>query len=216
MVRSLKSPTFWVAFAALVFSLSSTAVAASIISGKNIKKGSIPGDRLGKNTVKGDRVKNGSLTGSDLKSNTLTGKQIAESKLGRVPSSITAGAATDSGKLGGLPPGGYYRYGATITPGVTATGAFGCTGTGVSQCVVSFPGASTVPLPPGSVRPGGTGGCAGSATQPTAPVGVVCLYKVSGTATPAGGSFGSAYGFVVNAGTFGVYAYKSPTPPVPD
>lgn len=215
MVRSLKSPTFWVAFAALVISLSSTAVAASIISGKNIKKGSIPGDRLGKNTVKGDRVKNGSLSGADLRSNTLTGKQIAESKLGRVPSSITAGAATDSGKLGGLAPGGYYRYGSTITPGVTASGAFGCGGT--ANCVTQLPGQATVDIVAGNIRVGPGGACTGTTRIPTAPAGVVCLYPTGGTVTSvAAMGGGSRFGFIVGGNVQGVYAYKAPTPPVPD
>jgi hypothetical protein len=215
MVRSMKSPTFWVAFAALVVSLSSTAVAASIISGKNIRKGSIPGDRLAKNTVKGDRVKNKSLSGGDLRSNTLTGKQIAESKLINVGSAIVAGSAGTAGTLNGQPPAAFVRYAGTIQAGTTATGAFGCSGGAGDWCIVSFPQPSGVPLAAGSVRPGGTGGCTGSATAPTAPTGVVCLYRIGG-GTPNGGSIGSAYGFRVDAGSYGVYAYKAPTPPVPD
>src|SRR3954469_23221039 len=150
MVRSLKSPTFWVAFAALVIAMGGSAFAATLINGRSIRKGTIPGDRLGKNTLRGDRVKNGALTGNDLKGNTLTGKQIAESKLGEVPKAKTAGATADSGLLGGMPPAKFQRFtgpakspgvpqGNAIPPGYGVAGAYGCA-SATAHCVVSLPG----------------------------------------------------------------------------
>src|SRR4051794_25073555 len=151
MVRSLKSPTFWVAFAALVIAMGGSAVAATLINGKSIRKGTIPGDRLGKDTLRGDRVKNGTLTGAD----------IDESKLGTVPRATVAGAAGDTGFFGGMPPNKYQRFagpanspnipqGNGIAPGYTETGAYGCD-KGAS-CVVSFSAPGTVDIAPDNIR----------------------------------------------------------------
>src|SRR4051812_26500894 len=153
MVRSLKSPSFWIALLALAESLGGTAFAAGLISGKSIRKDSIPGDRLAKSAVTGTRVKDNSLTGAD----------VAESKLGLVPRAKIAdrasvvGAARDTGLLGGDPPARYVRYGRAMTAGYTASGAWGCD-TG-RTCVVSLPASSTVAVGPVAVAP--AGGCGG-------------------------------------------------------
>jgi len=58
------SPALLVAFLALLLTLGGTAVAARLISGRSIRKNSIPADRI--------------------KRNVLGGRQIAERKLGKV------------------------------------------------------------------------------------------------------------------------------------
>src|SRR3954467_824049 len=177
MVRSLKSQTVWVAFAALVIAMGGSAVAATYINGKSIRKGTIPGDRLGKNTLRGERGKNGAWTGAD----------IAESKLGTVPRATVAGAAGDTGFFGGMPPNKYMRFagpanspnipqGNGIAPGYMQTGAYGCD-TGRS-CAISFIAPGTVDLLAPNIRIGPGGPCSGTNKAPTAPPGVLCLYPL--------------------------------------
>lgn len=76
-----------VAFVALFVALSGAGYAATKISGKSIRKGSIPADRI--------------------KRNSLTGRQINESKLRTVPKAAVAAKAADADKLGGEPPSAY-------------------------------------------------------------------------------------------------------------
>jgi hypothetical protein len=75
------SPAMLVALLALFVAMGGSVYAANKISGKTIKKASLPGNRI--------------------KKNSLTGKQVKESTLGTVPK------ATNAGKLGGLDPSGY-------------------------------------------------------------------------------------------------------------
>jgi hypothetical protein len=71
----------------LVLALGAGSVyAASKISGKSVKKQSLPGNR----------VKKGTLPGSALKANTVKGSKIDLSSLGTVPSAQTAGAANSA------------------------------------------------------------------------------------------------------------------------
>jgi len=91
-----------VAILALVIAVSSSATAALVISGEQIKDYSITGKDLKKNAVKSKIIKNktvkgkdlekgavksvqvldNSLTGSDLRSSTVTGKEIADGTIG--------------------------------------------------------------------------------------------------------------------------------------
>ena len=92
------TPSMAVAILAIVIALSSSATAALVISGKQIKDHSITGEDLRKNAVKSRTIKNKtvkgkdlekgavkgvqvldrSLTGADLRSSTITGKELAE------------------------------------------------------------------------------------------------------------------------------------------
>ena len=84
MRRFLPSPAMVVAVVALVVSLSGSAYAAFVITGKNIKNG----------TVTGKDIRNHSLRGSDVRHDSIGGGSIKESSLGAVPISfLTAGAA---------------------------------------------------------------------------------------------------------------------------
>jgi hypothetical protein len=106
------SPATVISLVALFVALGGTSYAALVITGKNIKNGSITGKDVKNSTLTGKKIKNRSLTGSDVKTGSLTGKQIAESKLGKVPSAAkadsattatTATTATNATQLGGQP-----------------------------------------------------------------------------------------------------------------
>ncbi|SEH10425.1 hypothetical protein [Thermoleophilum album] len=71
-----------VAYLALFLALTSGAVAATRITGKQIVD----------NSITSADIRNGTIRGRDVARNTLTGREIAESKLGRVP---------DAGRLAG-------------------------------------------------------------------------------------------------------------------
>ena len=73
-LRRQFTPALVISILALVVALSGTAYAALVITGAN--------------------VKNGTLTGVDVKANALTGTQIDEAKLGTVPKATSAGNAT--------------------------------------------------------------------------------------------------------------------------
>ncbi len=84
MRRFLPSPAMVVAVVALVVSLSGSAYAAFVITGKNIKNG----------TVTGKDIRNRSLRGSDIHHDSVGGGSIKESTLGTVPGAfLTVGAA---------------------------------------------------------------------------------------------------------------------------
>jgi hypothetical protein len=83
MRRFLPSPAMVVAVVALIVSLTGSAYAAFVITGKNIKNG----------TVTGRDIRNRSLSGRDVRHDGLGGRSIKESSLGPVPQSyLTAGA----------------------------------------------------------------------------------------------------------------------------
>jgi hypothetical protein len=70
-----------VACLALFIALGGSVYAAGKISGKQIKKSSLPGNRIKPKTIPANRVKPGSLTGRQVKSDSLTGAQIDEKTL---------------------------------------------------------------------------------------------------------------------------------------
>jgi hypothetical protein len=122
------SPSLVISLVALFVALGGTSYAALVITGKNIKNGSITGKDIKNSTLTGKKVKNRSLTGSDVKNGTLTGKQIAESKLGKVPSAAkadsatTAATATNATQLGGQPATAFAKSRWVLVQG-TAAGA---------------------------------------------------------------------------------------------
>lgn len=224
MSKRLRRPTpaFVVAVLALAVALGGTSFAAdpiaqisALINGKKIKKNSIPGNRLKKNTV--------------------TGREVNESKLGKVK---RATQADNAARLGLTPASGYQTFATrTIPKGTTVTGAFGFqtnTGGGTSSSmheVYSFPGKAPADLSDTQVNfaPAAGAGdadatCKGTADNPTAPAGKVCLYLTAGVglnstftgeAIPL--SNGSRFGFNVAAtqaasgtGVYGTWAYTAP------
>jgi hypothetical protein len=78
--RLVPSPSMVVALAALFVALGGSAYAAIVITGHNIRNG----------TVTGADIKNNSLASKDVKHNSLGGVAIAESKLKTVPGALQA------------------------------------------------------------------------------------------------------------------------------
>ena len=75
------SPVMAVAVLALVVAISSSATAALMISGKQIKDHSITGKDLKKNAVKSKTIKNKTVKGKDLKKGAVKGSHVADHSL---------------------------------------------------------------------------------------------------------------------------------------
>jgi hypothetical protein len=78
--RLIPSPAMIVAIAALFVAFGGSAYAAIVITGHNIKNG----------TVEGSDIKNGSLASRDMKHDSIGGVAILESRLKTVPSASVA------------------------------------------------------------------------------------------------------------------------------
>jgi hypothetical protein len=74
--------------------VTNTKIGSRAVSNAKLRAASVSATKIAKDAVTGGDVKNGALTGFDLKDNTLTGTQVAESKLGIVPSATKAAAVT--------------------------------------------------------------------------------------------------------------------------
>jgi hypothetical protein len=78
----LKAPAIILAVVALVVGVSSGAVAAKLITGKDIKNGSITAQDIKKGSLTNDRIKKGTLTNDRLKDSTVTGAKVKDGSLG--------------------------------------------------------------------------------------------------------------------------------------
>lgn len=96
-----------IGFVALVVALGGTAIAAPLITGRDVKNGSLTGKD----------IKNGSITGKQIKNGSLTGRQVKASSLGQVPS------AANADRLGGRAAGSFATANRWILVQGTATGA---------------------------------------------------------------------------------------------
>jgi hypothetical protein len=85
------SAAFIISCAALMAALGGSAVAAKLITGKQIKDRSITGRDLKSNTITGRVAAN--LSGRDILSDSLDGTDIAENQLGTVPRARSASQA---------------------------------------------------------------------------------------------------------------------------
>jgi hypothetical protein len=159
---------------ALVVALAGTSYAAVTITGRNIKNGSIKAVDLGRNSVTSVKVKNGTLRSVDF-------------KRGQLPAG-PRGATGPKGEAG--PPGapGAAVLPAQLAAGQTLRGYVELVSTGdfagdLTTASVSFP----FPLPaaptPHFIESGAANpaGCAGSATNPSADPGHLCVYEIAGT-----------------------------------
>ena len=77
---------------AAVLSSTISAGAAALITGAQIKDGTITSADLATNAVTSAKVKDRSLVGNDVSRDSLTGSEINESRLGRVPRAASADA----------------------------------------------------------------------------------------------------------------------------
>ena len=89
----LKIPTITLAAVALVVGVSSTAVAAKLITSADIKDGTIVSKDLKKGAIGGDRLKNGSINTGRLKDGAVTSSKIKDGAVG--PNDLSQ-AAKDS------------------------------------------------------------------------------------------------------------------------
>jgi hypothetical protein len=229
------SPGTVIACIALFVSLGgvSYGVATGSINSREIKNNTIRSKDIRNNTVHTRDIRNRTIRGRDVRNNTLTGRQINESTLEGIitppapgqpaqPSEIPSGA-TIAGGFGG-------RY---IAPQLAFNNSYLISSSfplkapqGLSDAQVN-----TAPGTPGATDPDPA--CTGSASNPTAPAGTVCLYltrannaqvagfRLTNPGVP-GTSPGDAYGFIVrilDTGTVGntattnaegVWAYTAP------
>jgi hypothetical protein len=111
IARISKSLTFSnvIACLALFVALGGSVYAAGKISGKQIKKSSLPGNRIKPKTVPPNRIKPNSLTGKQINEKTLTG--ISAAALAGVHYQAVQGELPPGGRTGTLtancPPGAY-------------------------------------------------------------------------------------------------------------
>jgi len=132
--RRLLSFSNVVACLALFIALGGSVYAAGKISGKQIKRNSLPGNRIKPKTIPSNRIKPKSITGRQVKADSLTGTQINEKTLAGVSAAALNGihyqATTTSlppfGRSGSAtancPPGSYVTGGgATVSNSEAAT-----------------------------------------------------------------------------------------------
>jgi hypothetical protein len=112
------SPATVIALVALFVALGGTSYAALVITGRNVRNGSLTGADVKTNSLTGVDIRG--IHGADVSTNSLTSSDIAESKLGKVPSAksadraVTATTATSTGSVNGL---AVRKFSAKIGPG---------------------------------------------------------------------------------------------------
>jgi hypothetical protein len=96
MFKRRPSASLIISCLALFIALGGTVYAGTTISGKSIKKNSLPGNRVKKKSLPANRLKNGSITGAQIKNGSITGSQINVSTLAKVPSAANADNAANA------------------------------------------------------------------------------------------------------------------------
>jgi hypothetical protein len=175
--RRLPLPAMIVALGALVMSTGGTVTAAALITSRNIKDNTIRSVDIRDATIKSRDVYNGSLTGADLKNNTLTGADINESTLEKVPNADKV----DGFDAANLVAGGPLPSGRTITG--TYAVLYVASGPNVGGLAAFSFGASLPTAPAVTFIPKGGAAmptCPGSAANPKAAPGQLCVYEGSG------------------------------------
>ncbi|MGC1851401.1 MAG: hypothetical protein WA687_03050 [Solirubrobacterales bacterium] len=114
MARFWKALSFSnvVACLALFVALGGSVYAAGKISGKEIKRSSLPGNRLKPKTVTARRIKPGTLTGRQIRPHSLTGNEINQKSLTEISAAGLANVQYEAVTVS-LPTSG--------RPGTTAT-----------------------------------------------------------------------------------------------
>lgn len=187
-----------------------TAYAAVVITGTNVKDGSLRSVDIadGLNGVQGRDVRDGSLGAGDL---SAAARASLKGNAGATGAAGPAGASGATGTAGGTGPRGFSAWD-VIPSGTTVTGYFErdlhipANDTATFGYEISLPGLAPVPLTNTTVNfaPDTDAAtseedatCQGSPTNPTAPAGKVCLY-VGTTQSDTG--VGSLRGFTTNIG----------------
>jgi hypothetical protein len=221
-MRSRPSPALIVAALALVVALAGTAVAAPDLATKKVTKAKVKkiAKKQGKKQAKKQIRKKAPKLSVAHADTADQAAQATEADL--------ADQADNALQLDGVGSDGYFKYGSTIPSGTTLTGSFGSIGapatggggTAFQRESVSLPLKPPVVLTAADVNfsPGTFGGdddptCTGSAADPTAPAGKVCLYgqnSFSGTTANSGTGQGSAFTGTNSGFGFGVASQGSP------
>lgn len=117
--RRMRRPSagLMVGLVALFVALGGTSLAATLITGRDVKNGSLTGKDIKSGSLTGKQIKSGSLTGTQVKNGSLTGRQVQASSLGQVPS------AANADRLGGRAAGAFESANRWILVQGTATGA---------------------------------------------------------------------------------------------
>jgi hypothetical protein len=119
------SPPLVISTIALVLATAGVAPAASrLISGKQIKNGSITGSKIASNTITGSNIKDGTVGGSDITDGSISGADIANATISAAKLKGVGGIPGPQGNTGPQGPAG--PRGPQGDPG--DTGADGATG----------------------------------------------------------------------------------------
>jgi hypothetical protein len=168
IARIAKSLTFSnvIACLALFIALGGSVYAANRISGKQIRKSSLPGNRIKPKTIPSNRVKPNSLTGKQINEKTLTGVSaaaLADVQYQAVTGDLPQGR---NGTLTANCPAGYYAIGGGATLSNDERGAVnssgpsplrtGWTATGYSYYPFSRPTMTVTAVCVVVDKPGGT------------------------------------------------------------
>jgi hypothetical protein len=214
-----------VAYLALFVALGGSSYAAAIkVTGKNVKDSSLTGKD----------IKNSSLTTSDVRNRSLLAKDFKRGQLPR-------GAAGAAGPAGAKGEAGTSIFSSSVPSGSTVRGSWGAAGDSGSdnffEVGVSLPVPAPVPMEDVNMGAGQPNAgnpdpsCTGTADEPTAPRGKVCVYvlpfstNVAATginATPMAGTATSQsdrFGFLISLAAadatqglegYGTWAYTAP------
>ena len=111
-----------VACLALFIALGGTVYAAGKISGKQIRRSSLPGNRIKPKSIPSNRIKLKSLTGRQIKPNSLTGAQINQKTLTGISAAALASVQYEATTVRLDPNGRPTTLTANCPPGSYATG----------------------------------------------------------------------------------------------
>lgn len=102
LFRRRPAPATLIALLALFVAIGGTSYAAFVVTGRNVKDGSLTSADIQDGTLRSRDVKNGILSGDDVQPDSLTGAQIQESTLGEVPraASVTTGNRAFATRIG--------------------------------------------------------------------------------------------------------------------
>jgi hypothetical protein len=201
LLRFLRNNT--IALLALFIALSgttyaaATALAPNSVGTKQLKKNAVTAAKIRKSAVTNAKIANKAVTGAKVKDDSLTGADVLESSLGKVPSATAADTATNATNASHATTADSATTAAstsslgTLASGKTETGTFyiiapqnaGANFIGVE---ISFPMPLAANPSPHYITSGTTTQCPGSAANPTAASGQLCLYQLnrSGAGTP--------------------------------
>jgi hypothetical protein len=93
-LRRRPSPATAIALVALFVALGGTSYAALVVTGRNVRNGSLTGADVKTNSLTGVDIRG--IHGADVTNNSLTSADVAESKLGKVPTAKTADRAVSA------------------------------------------------------------------------------------------------------------------------